>query len=282
MYRRCHCCEAARLAISVVSALQRRAARQMRSVLKTQRVRYVAFDWVFVRHVFTAVCCVFAAPASATSGYLTTPEFGDATLRTGQAVCVPGSYCQGGRRFLCPGGVFGYSYGLSSAACDQVCPAGFYCPGRLDEREYCARSHVVMWPLCWLRRGLRVTDRVWLKQCVLSDRLSSTASSDQRILHRWWCELDSEHIAADMPPRALLCCWCAHRLSWWYFPRLFWRHSGAGVHDLPTRVLLWFVGCCRWFVSCLWLHVCDSIWFGVYSSAVLIPKLVWFGSVLLS
>jgi hypothetical protein len=50
--------------------------------------------------------------------------------------CPPGSYCIGGVRRQCPGGVFGCSPRLSTPSCSGNCSAGFYCqPGSLSLTE---------------------------------------------------------------------------------------------------------------------------------------------------
>jgi len=52
-------------------------------------------------------------------------------LRAGILKCPKGWYCPGpgsGLRHRCPGGTYGDSEGLSTAACTAVCPAGYYCP----------------------------------------------------------------------------------------------------------------------------------------------------------
>ena len=61
---------------------------------------------------------------------------GTSTTRTGQLYCPSPAnnngvavYCDGsGAMTPCPGGVFGNTGGLASAACTSSCAAGYYCP----------------------------------------------------------------------------------------------------------------------------------------------------------
>ena len=41
------------------------------------------------------------------SGYFTTPAEGSTAVRTDQLICERGSYCVGGKMFLCPAGTYG-------------------------------------------------------------------------------------------------------------------------------------------------------------------------------
>ncbi|CAN0436771.1 unnamed protein product, partial [Hapterophycus canaliculatus] len=47
-------------------------------------------------------------------------------VRTAQAECEPGYYCEGGARLPCPIGTVGSSLGLASSSCSGPCPAGYY------------------------------------------------------------------------------------------------------------------------------------------------------------
>ena len=48
--------------------------------------------------------------------------------RTGQKVCLPGTFCVEGIVSLCPQGHYGDKPGLAVATCSGWCPAGFKCP----------------------------------------------------------------------------------------------------------------------------------------------------------
>lgn len=68
------------------------------------------------------------SPSAADAGYYTTPVDGDGTLRTGQATCDLGYYCDGGgARVYCPGGTYGDATGLEDPACSGQCQEGYYC-----------------------------------------------------------------------------------------------------------------------------------------------------------
>jgi hypothetical protein len=68
------------------------------------------------------------------SGYLMVAEPGVFTigpapeLRNGTQPCPSGSYCVEGVKLQCPPGQFGCATRLSSATCNGLCTAGFYCP----------------------------------------------------------------------------------------------------------------------------------------------------------
>ena len=66
------------------------------------------------------------SPTTAQAGFYTTG--GTEATRTGETQCEAGHYCSGGVKVQCPAGTFGNSPGLSTAACDGPCPAGYYCP----------------------------------------------------------------------------------------------------------------------------------------------------------
>ena len=55
---------------------------------------------------------------------------GDATntTRTGQQVCLPGTFCENGIVHLCPKGRYGDQSGAAVKTCSGWCPPGFYCP----------------------------------------------------------------------------------------------------------------------------------------------------------
>ena len=46
-----------------------------------------------------------------------------------QLLCEPGFWCEGGRKFQCPAGRFGWAHGDGSPDCGGPCKAGFRCPG---------------------------------------------------------------------------------------------------------------------------------------------------------
>ena len=73
------------------------------------------------------------APVAVSPGYFSTGpsqelHLEDAYTRTGQQLCLPGSYCAQGVMRPCPEGTFGADAGLQTAACSGPCLAGFYCP----------------------------------------------------------------------------------------------------------------------------------------------------------
>lgn len=45
----------------------------------------------------------------------------EASRRTGQRKCEPGTYCVGGEAKLCPEGFFGQDYGLATPECTARC-----------------------------------------------------------------------------------------------------------------------------------------------------------------
>ena len=80
-----------------------------------------------------------ASPLSVGAGNYSTPNTSDPTLRTGQAVCLPGQYCLGGIMYPCPAG----RYGTTSASTSSV---SAQCP-TFDQDHWCdfgsnARSSV--------------------------------------------------------------------------------------------------------------------------------------------
>jgi len=52
----------------------------------------------------------------------------NATVRTDQRPCEPGSFCVEGIKFDCPGGSFGSKPRLATARCSGLCYKGHYCP----------------------------------------------------------------------------------------------------------------------------------------------------------
>ena len=53
---------------------------------------------------------------------------GTISTKSAIQICPPGSYCIGGVRRPCTAGYVAVGYGSSSAQCDGVCSAGYYCP----------------------------------------------------------------------------------------------------------------------------------------------------------
>jgi len=78
-----------------------------------------------------------AVPTPVDTGYYTVGLYSlpgrsqnssDGTTRTAQVICEPGYWCLAGLRTACPGGVYGDTYGLSTAACSAPCADGYFCP----------------------------------------------------------------------------------------------------------------------------------------------------------
>ena len=69
---------------------------------------------------------------------------GNANTRSRQVQCEPGYWCSGGKRYECPPGRFGATYGLSDIECSGSCKEGFYCPAASTSREEndCGGPHV--------------------------------------------------------------------------------------------------------------------------------------------
>ena len=92
------------------------------------------------------------SPTTAQAGFYTTG--GTEATRTGETQCEAGHYCSGGVKVQCPAGTFGNSPGLSTAACDGPCPAGYYCPagtaGPLDcgDATLCVQHGCAVRGLC--------------------------------------------------------------------------------------------------------------------------------------
>ena len=60
----------------------------------------------------------------------------NATVRSAQDACEPGSYCSGGVKLDCPAGTFGRTSRLTSPKCSGQCYAGHYCiPGSTSPTE---------------------------------------------------------------------------------------------------------------------------------------------------
>lgn len=62
----------------------------------------------------------------ASQGFYTVPREGHPTNRTGQAVCEPGFFCDGGSRFACPYGTYNELQGMYSETACLKCPAGTF------------------------------------------------------------------------------------------------------------------------------------------------------------
>ena len=58
--------------------------------------------------------------------------------------CEPSYYCTGGIKYPCPPGHFGWKFGMQTAECSGLCPAGYYCPSYMDVQPD-SPSHTV-WP----------------------------------------------------------------------------------------------------------------------------------------
>ena len=67
------------------------------------------------------------SPLTVSAGFYTTPENVPDDQRTGQSTCPAGSYCQNGKRVLCPAGRYGASNGLTNSQCSGPCEDGFFC-----------------------------------------------------------------------------------------------------------------------------------------------------------
>lgn len=63
------------------------------------------------------------------------------TTRTGQAVCLPGTYCSDGVVNLCPKGRYGDTRGSSVSSCTGWCPSGHYCPAGTSKPFACAAGY---------------------------------------------------------------------------------------------------------------------------------------------
>lgn len=61
------------------------------------------------------------------SGILQAKDPGNKTC-SAQVLCEPGYYCDGGIKYQCPEGTYGYTYGLQSVDQCKVCAEGYYCP----------------------------------------------------------------------------------------------------------------------------------------------------------
>ena len=79
-----------------------------------------------------------ALPNRVQLGYYTSGGNSNNT-RTTQQLCEPGHYCPDslGIQLTCPPGVFGDSYGLHEATCDEECGRGQYCPEASTQPSLC-------------------------------------------------------------------------------------------------------------------------------------------------
>jgi hypothetical protein len=60
----------------------------------------------------------------------------NATVRTHQLPCEPGTYCYGGIKYDCPGGTYGSMSKLKNKQCSGLCERGHYCPaGSVSSKE---------------------------------------------------------------------------------------------------------------------------------------------------
>jgi hypothetical protein len=89
-----------------------------------------------------------SSPHNVSLGYYTVDAVGSdepaaATTRVRQVVCPRGHYCEGGIKYLCPGGTYGSAEGQSSSICSGVCPEGWYCPvGSVQPFQFsCISAH---------------------------------------------------------------------------------------------------------------------------------------------
>eukprot|EP01035_Chromulina_nebulosa_P019898 gene19898-25853_t len=61
----------------------------------------------------------------------------DEYTRTLQMKCEPGHWCRHGQRYLCDGGCYGDSFGLTSSTCSGGCEAGYYCiNGSISSKQH--------------------------------------------------------------------------------------------------------------------------------------------------
>jgi hypothetical protein len=84
-----------------------------------------------------------SAPTPVQVGWYSTPESTSSALRTGEALCVPGEFCEGGVRRACSGGSFSALAGQTGCS---TCPAGGCCP--LASRHTIAPWHDRYAPTC--------------------------------------------------------------------------------------------------------------------------------------
>ena len=68
------------------------------------------------------------APFKISVGYYGLSDIDAISNSQAQRICDPGHYCRNGSRFVCPGGTYGGTSGLSQEGCSGICLAGFYCP----------------------------------------------------------------------------------------------------------------------------------------------------------
>jgi len=61
--------------------------------------------------------------------------------RTGQNVCLPGTFCSDGIVNLCPKGRFGSTAGQSVPTCTGWCPPGHYCEAGTSSPLLCPEGY---------------------------------------------------------------------------------------------------------------------------------------------
>ena len=77
-----------------------------------------------------------SSPAPVPIDFFSLPEAGPESIREEAAQCPPGSWCELGRRHLCPAGRYGSRTGETASACTGPCARGFYCgPGSTISTE---------------------------------------------------------------------------------------------------------------------------------------------------
>ena len=80
------------------------------------------------------------------SGYFTVGG-NDPITRTGEEVCAPGTWCEGGVWTQCPAGSYGATEGLTTPTCTGKCEAGYYCPtGSTDPKQVPCGNFTVFCP----------------------------------------------------------------------------------------------------------------------------------------
>lgn len=80
-------------------------------------------------------------PVLVGGGNYTVGGTADNLTRTGQEVCLPGTFCSDGIVNLCPKGRYGSKSGSSVATCTGWCPSGHYCPAGTSEPFPCAEGY---------------------------------------------------------------------------------------------------------------------------------------------
>ena len=85
-------------------------------------------------------------PTPVQEGYYTVGGMGPIT-RSDEAICEPGTWCEGGVVTSCPAGSYGATHGLSSPSCSGKCEAGYYCPtGSTSPVQIPCGDHTVFCP----------------------------------------------------------------------------------------------------------------------------------------